>query len=374
MASKKSLLLLLSHQPNPRFVKQVNYFADFFEVSVLFYYRDTLPDLQSNIDPRVKYLQIGNITDSRYMLRIKEYIGSWKRLRRFVSSHKTDYVLVNNFDVLMFYLIANPIGQKTAVKMLEISDLRGHTYKSTLLSKVLRTIESILVKGFVDKLIVTSPKFYELYYKKIFPGPHFLLENKPLSGTLPPKRPKKINERPVIGIVGLLLQGTPYEALFETVGGRSDVEVHIYGKGKFEPLVKSYAERFENITYFGPYDFFQEASDIYASIDMLYMSYDTTNDSLNNRIALPNKLYEAMYYRVPVLTSKNTLLGEYIDKYGMGVTFDCCNKEQILEAIQHTTSRKQDYLDHLESIDERAYIADSDYKKLLAYVCPECGL
>ena len=114
----------------------------------------------------------------------------------------------------------------------------------------MRTLEKLIFK-FVDKLIVTSPKFYEMYYSKLFDGEYFLLENKPLSDMIPPKLEKIINDKIIIGIVGLLLQGKPYETLFETIKNDDRFEVHIYGKGTYQKLVEEYASKYENIKYFG---------------------------------------------------------------------------------------------------------------------------
>ena len=44
------------------------------------------------------------------------------------------------------------------------------------------------------------------------------------------------------------------------------------------------------------------------------MPYSLKIQSLNNKLALPNKLYEAMYFKVPIITSRHTFLGEIVKK------------------------------------------------------------
>ena len=120
--------------------------------------------------------------------------------------------------------------------MIEISDLRSHTYSTGVKAKLIRFIERMAFR-YVNKLIVTSPKFYELYYGKFFKGEYFILENKPLSTMVPKKIQKKKTDKTIIGIVGLLLQGRPYQTLFEALGGDMRYEIHIYGKGTYQKLV-----------------------------------------------------------------------------------------------------------------------------------------
>ena len=67
----------------------------------------------------------------------------------------------------------------------------------------------------VDKLIVTSEKFFTEHYKNFFKGTFFVLENKPLKSLLPERVPKNKNSKGIIGIVGLLLQLDVYERLLK---------------------------------------------------------------------------------------------------------------------------------------------------------------
>ena len=363
---KKQILFLLSHQPNPRFVKQIKYLSTSNDVSVIYFYRDYMKDLSDEYNSSCKLNEnIASISNGNYLQRIGKYLQSVQKLYKILKVNKYDTLIVNNIDTLALFKICT-LFQKTKTKIvIEISDLRSHTYTNSLKSKVMRVIEQFMFR-FVDKLIVTSPKFYEMYYNKLFDGNYFVLENKPLSNMIPQKLEKIKNDKTVIGIVGLLLQGKPYETLFETVKNDDRFEVHIYGKGTYQKLVEKYASKYENIKYFGEYNFFQDSAKIYASLDILYMPYDTTNGSLNNKIALPNKLYEAMYFQVPIITSSGTYLGELVEEYGIGKTIKCCDKKELINVLENIG--KSDIEGSLQSLDRSKYLADNDYKELEAYV------
>jgi glycosyltransferase involved in cell wall biosynthesis len=97
------------------------------------------------------------------------------------------------------------------------------------------------------------------------------------------------------------------------------------------------------------------------------MPYDTTNGSLNNKIALPNKLYEAMYFQVPIITSKGTYLGELVDEYGIGNIVKCCDKEELLNTM--TSMNTNIILKNFYELGDSLYLGDKDYEKLEEYMC-----
>lgn len=235
--------------------------------------------------------------------------------------------------------------------------------KNNLFSKIFKFIERNIFKK-IDKVIFTSPKFYEHYYKKIFKGNYFILENKPLSNMIPKKLNKKKNKKTIIGIVGLLLQMEPYKYLFDLIKDHNDYEVHIHGKGIYEMDIKDYAIQYSNIKYFGEYNFFEDVNKIYSKIDILYMPYSLRIQSINNKLALPNKLYEAMYYSVPIITSNGTYLGQLVEKYKIGKQIEYYNLEELMNSINFISKNKNYFLKNFNKINTNIYLGDNDYKKL----------
>ncbi|MDL2346076.1 glycosyltransferase [Campylobacter hyointestinalis] len=364
---RSKILFLLSHQPNPRFIKQINFLSQKSEVGVVYFNRDYMKDLSN------EYMQhcfininIGNISNGNYVKRIVIYFKMIKRLYGVLLYNKSDILIVNNIDILIIFKICTCFSKTNTKIILEISDLLGYNYKDNFKSKIIRFIERYAFR-YVDKLIVTSPKFYDMYYKKIFKKDYFVLENKPLLNMIPSKVEKINNKKRIIGIVGLLLQGKPYKALFDTVKDDERFEVHIYGKGIYEYLIKEYSKIYKNIKYFGEYNFFKDSAKIYSSIDILYMSYDTTSwDSFNNKIALPNKFYEAMYFGVPIITSRETYLGELVEKYKIGRTIKCCDNSEILNALISIDLNQ--ISKNFDRISKDVYLGDNDYIRLAEFI------
>jgi succinoglycan biosynthesis protein ExoL len=360
------ILFLLSHQPNPRIIKQIKYLSSYFEISVVYFEREYLFDLSTEYeDYCVNNMKIAKIHNGRFFTRIFTYLASVYKLSFMLLKNHHTLVILNNIDVLVLYKLCSILNRYRARTVLEISDLRSHTYSDDIRSIILRYIEKIAL-SYTDKLILTSPKYYEYYYKTIYHNSYFVLENKPLSYMLPQRKIKGGNKIINIGIVGLLLQGGAYKTLFDIIGDSSEYIVKVYGIGRYQSMVEEYADRHENIFYFGEYNFFKDSANIYSSIDILYMPYDTSKNSLNNKAALPNKLYEAMYYQVPIITSSGTYLGEVVENHKIGMTFKFGNKDELLTILNNFDTKK--YLYNLKNLKSSVYFADSDYIDLKKYL------
>lgn len=87
---------------------------------------------------------------------------------------------------------------------------------------------------------------------------------------------------------------------------------------------------YNNVKFTGRYDN-RNKKNIYDQIDMINAVYG--NDSLVVSTALPNKLYDALIYKKPIIASSGTYLGELVDQFGVGFSIDV-EKEDIAERIK----------------------------------------
>jgi len=362
------VLFIISHQPNPRFIKQINYFSqNGFDVSIIYFYRDYLANLNSNIDDNVDMYLLDKIENGKYFERIGIYLKSLFKLKDLLKEIRPETVILTNTDILLL-LIVNRIKKYTHNIVMEISDLPSYTFGSSVFSKIQRSLDKIFLQKYISKMIYTSPKFYGFYYQHEFNGEWFVLENKPLSTMLPPRVKKRENKKIVIGIVGLLQYLKPYQALLNMAKNRDDVEVHIYGKGTYQQEIEFYADKYSNIKYFGVYDFFTDISAIYASLDMVYISYDTTLGDTNIKLALPNKLYESIYFKVPIIATKDTYLAQRVTENQIGYVLECCKEEEIATIISQYRSDKDRFSSSFDKIELDEYLANNDYGKLIKFI------
>ncbi|SNY95026.1 hypothetical protein [Flagellimonas pacifica] len=368
------ILFFISHQPNPRFVKQINFLAKNNKVSLAYFQRQTLADLNSSINSSVRHTNFGEIPNaSKPIKRILIYAKTIKKIRQLLSSSQYDVVLVNNLDILLLYTFSGIrfLGKKkTSKTIIEISDLREYVFGTGFMAKRLRGLEKWLYTKYIDKLIVTSERYYTCHFEKFFKKEVFVLENKLLSKEIKTSDSlrKEQSPRTIIGIVGLLLRKDEYIKLFETYKDHADIEIHVHGKGQYQNVVEEYAARYANIKYFGPYNAFTDTQKIYSSIDIIYLIYDIHQVSLNNRLALPNKLYECMYYKVPLLCSKGTYLEEKVALYGVGAGIDYKVEGAIEAGVDFLMNNLDKISAHFKTLDKNLYLGDNDYMSLESFI------
>ena len=378
MNNIKSILFFLSHQPNPRFIKQINFFAENHAVCLVYFSRNEgiLPDLINSLNKNVVVHNVGVISNlsitpnfNDHVKRLSIYIKALNFIRKLNKLNNFNIILINNIDVLIMQIITSlGLNNRKKIYVMEISDLQEFVFYNNLTSKIVRFLERSLYNIFVDKLIVTSKKYYDFHFSKFFKKGFFVLENKILSKeiSLPDENIiiKSAIDKVIIGIVGLLLRKNEYVKLFETYKNSSEVEIHIYGVGQYQYIVESYSKKFSNIHYFGKYNAFVDSYKIYNSIDILYVVYDNDLTSKNNKLALPNKLYEAMYYKVPLICSRETYLEEIVKDLGIGLGINYKLNGELEYAVDKLTVDKIKITENFKKIPKEDFIADNDYVKL----------
>jgi hypothetical protein len=107
-----------------------------------------------------------------------------------------------------------------------------------------------------------------------------------------------------------------------------------YGGGSALPFVQSYL--CENIRYHGQFESPGDLMSIYDSVDISYVVYDVS--SKNVRLALPTKLYESAFFRVPILCCEGTSLEKTVVEWGIGMSVPIASYEAFayrMETIDH---------------------------------------
>lgn len=134
-----------------------------------------------------------------------------------------------------------------------------------------------------------------------------------------------------------------------------------YGDSSWTYLAKQLAEKYNNIKYFGKFRSPEDLETIYNTIDVVVACYDIQN--INERIAEPNKLYEAICFCKPIIVSEKTFLSMQVKKMRVGYSINALNDDSIrdfLDGIDYddlvAISKReynisnQDYIDSIESI------------------------
>ena len=85
-------------------------------------------------------------------------------------------------------------------------------------------------------------------------------------------------------------------------------------------------------------------------MDLIWSVYDT---SLQNvRIAMPNKFYEAILSRIPIVVAENTYLANRVYKAGIGICVPCDNAETIAKILAIACKKEGWYITALNALDD----------------------
>lgn len=94
--------------------------------------------------------------------------------------------------------------------------------------------------------------------------------------------------------------------------------------------------KYNNVFYHGRFKNPNDLPKIYENIDILLCTYDYRID--NVRYAEPNKLYEAIYFRKPIIVSSNTFLSNKVSELNIGYHIDSLDKNSIVSFFNNLTS------------------------------------
>jgi len=131
-----------------------------------------------------------------------------------------------------------------------------------------------------------------------------------------------------IGFVG----GFRYQSILyfvkEVVCKFKYVTFHVYGN------IMSYVAELQDLVKNNPnlvlHGIFENPTDlpfVYESLDLVLATYDA--DSINAQYAEPNKMYESIFFRVPIIVSKGTFLSEKVERLGIGYSVNALDNEEI---------------------------------------------
>lgn len=103
------------------------------------------------------------------------------------------------------------------------------------------------------------------------------------------------------------------------------------GNDIFEELL-----HYPNVIYHGTFKNTVDLPSIYAQIDMVVATYDTKYE--NVKYADPNKIYEAVFFRTPILVSTGTFLEKKVKHLGIGYAIDPLKGEEVELFFKHLTA------------------------------------
>jgi len=315
--------MLSSHIPDPRIIKRLNSLNKFFDESHLLYWeRDFGNGFSFAGIEGVISESISTTSDPSLVKRILEDRKLREKTINKILTYGPDVIYIAGVE-LLWSIKKVPFKRKPII-ILEIADLPANTHISKLgfFGKSVEKILINVVKEVADYYVITSPGFYHGYYEKygFDKNKFFVFENVPQKNIFKTFEinPEKImnKEKLVIGYIGAVAYYSSLKTLFEACNNIENVEIVIAGKGPDSEKVENEAKKYKNVKVLGRYNYEQDISRLYSMVDVVYSLYNV--DNYNVKLALPNKLYEAIVCGKPIIVAKDTYLEEYVKELGVG--------------------------------------------------------
>lgn len=127
------------------------------------------------------------------------------------------------------------------------------------------------------------------------------------------------HKKPItIGFVGAVRYFDENVALIKSMQNFRNIRLSYVGRQLTDCHLDAYCKRnkYNHIKFLGEFKN-QDKSRIYEDIDIINSLYG--NKSMEVCAALPNRLYDALIFKKPILTTKGTYLSEVVLKYGIGL-------------------------------------------------------
>lgn len=225
-----------------------------------------------------------------------------------------------------------------------------------LARKLLEFREKYLV-SFVDKMIVTAEED-EKYLKKHFTHSlkYSIIKNLPPESDIEKNNSlrEKFNiakDKLVLLYQGWVLEGRGLDTLIDTTKDTERAELVIIGDGKYLKTLKEKVsnQNISNVHFTGfvPYS---DLANFTVSADIGFVLFE--DDSISYQNALPNKLFEFIQSKVPVITTNQKTISKVVVENQIGITVDSINRRTLTEAIGEMSNNdaRDLYIQNIERI------------------------
>ena len=331
--NNKKIVFIVQQLSQPRCIKRINTFNRFGHDCHVYgfdnnLYNGNLNNIHFEINER---WQIDK-TQSK-VVKICIYIKKISRLLNQIN--KGDIIYAFGFE------IASIVSILWKYKFIyEKADVSSARINNFILRKMFVKIDKRIIRR--SLLTVFTSKGFEHY---LFPdgNPYskksIFLNNKLHPSFIKVKRPKRIlsSDRPIrFGFIGLIRYPNTILRFAKVIGENfPHYEFHFFGDSEEDILNQINWSKFNNIKFHGKFKNPQDLSTIYEKIDLNVVCYDIASD--NVRIALPNKLYESMFFNVPLIVSQGTFLQKKVDDLKVGYSICAQSNFSINRFIKSLT-------------------------------------
>lgn len=245
----------------------------------------------------------------------------WRALRTGRRLPGCDTIWANSLDMLLLALAVRPFLSGRQRIVYDVADLTPNQLAGGWVGGTLRALERLGCRS-VGTLVLTSPWFWQAYYRDVAPRAQVLLLENKVSAPAPAVSPTpaappwrivwhgQLRCRTSLRVVLALAKALP-----------TQVEVHAWGAvlDRLREEVADADANIANFTHHGPYSDVAIAP-VFAGAHFIF-GYDV-DEGLNSRLLLSNRLYHGVARALPVLAVAGTAVGRVVEEQALGKAFD----------------------------------------------------
>lgn len=248
----------------------------------------------------------------------KRNIIDYYKYSKFVSKilKKYDYDKVIVFGLQLIFFLQGILTKKYRNNY--IIDIRDYHKIINYLN-----IKKIILKSTCT--VLSSPGFTEWLPKsdKYIVNHNTKIKN--IAELTEPRLPNFNNKKISIGCIGALRDYKINVDFIQSLKNNVMFQLNYHGEGDINKNLILFIKEnnIQNVNCTGRYDK-NEEKDLYLSNDFINILW--YNDGINNKLALPNRLYNSVIYGKPIITfDDGTFLSEIIRKYHLGLVISSFN-------------------------------------------------
>lgn len=363
---------LLSFTPNPRMIRRISLVKTQFQVSLVCWERQKEDLWGSEQIAEIKqYVVSVRANNGNPLKRLLPTVRFADKAIHILKRLSPDIIHAENLDMLMIAAQYKKHYNAKVEIIYEIADINSIILDSQsgfvkrIAQSYFRAMDRKLSKR-VALLICTSEKYYESYYSKFIEEERCIIVPN-IPDAEPFRSYMRKTEGPfTIGYIGAIRYIDQAKMLLEAaqiIG----VKVMFAGS-ELGSVIRELCENNPCAEYYGPYSYSSDIAKLYGRVDCVYSVYD--NKQANVRIALPNKLFEAVLCELPILVSSNTYLSEIVRDWNVGIAVMPDSLDALCSALEQLKNNMEFYNSIVRSCKEHKQAVNSfeQNRKLLSAI------
>ncbi|WP_174351497.1 glycosyltransferase [Paenibacillus sp. JMULE4] len=351
------MILTNGFDPDPRVYKEAKVLVDEgHDVEILCWDRES-KYLESEIE--VSGIKVKRFHSySRYgggLKQLKSYISFIKQVQAYLNEKKIDIIHAHDLDGAIVGAILKRNSMKLIWDMHEFYN--GFNY--SLIRKMMNQIAASYCFKKADGFLFVVDEQNEKYAKFIKHKPVITIPNTAefqLLGNIEKTQSQKTR----IAFIGAVRDFERLKLLMDVGEKFENIIIMIHGAGTALDQIMQIKDSYSNTIVTGRFSY-DQIPDLYKNTDVIYAVYDVTQENVRN--AFPVKVYEAIVSGTPVIVSKDTLIGKFVEDYNIGYSINCNSHTELINVLKEIQDRNK-FETKIEAVDKLKQIYTWEKTKL----------